>query len=688
MRRSLGLILALCCCTTAIARADEGYWTFDNFPSAKVQAAYGFAPTRPWLDHVQRSTLRIAEGCSASFVSPEGLVMTNHHCAVGCVEALSRPGNDYVTSGFYAPRLEDEMRCPGFEIDQLISIQNVSDRVASALAGKTGAAANSARDAIRAQLQASCGNDPAVLCEFVSLYHGGVYDLYHYRRFSDVRLVFAPEFAVAQFGGDPDNFEFPRYDYDVSFVRVYAGGKPFQTPDYLRWNFKGAAAGDLVFAAGNPGFSEREDTISQVRVDRDVEHPAIIPGLAEYRGLVTRFRSESPARAVEGKETLFFVENALKETRGEQGALLDPDFFNALVTKETTLLQAVAARPELERRYGDAWTLLDGVEARRAALESADGPARGFFTQFGLLGDAVQLVRAASERTKPNAARLPGYTDQDLVGLAAQLEAPIPVFKDLETLNLSFFFSDLLSSLGPDSAITQKLLGKNSPGALAQELVSGTKLDDPAVRRALFTGGEPAIAASTDPLIVYARRIDPTLRAIDRQYRTDVTAPERAQTERIAHARFAITGTSVYPDATFTLRLSYGTIKGFPNGAGIDVPPFTTIGGLFNHATGHEPFALPQKWLDAKPQLDPNTPMNFATTNDVLGGNSGSPVIDRNAEIVGIVFDGNIFSLGGTYGYDPVRNRTVALDARAILAGLRTVYHADRITDEIAAANR
>jgi hypothetical protein len=683
---ALAVALLLLC--QGPARADGGMWTFDNFPSQKVARQYGFGPDQAWLDHVRKSSLRIAQGCSASFISPTGLVMTNHHCVVECVEQVSSQDHDYVTNGFSAAGIEQEKKCPAFELDQLVEIKDVTADIRAAVGDKTGAEANAALRAAQAKLQQSCGSDPATRCDVVSLYHGGVYDLYHYKRYDDVRLVFAPEFAVGQFGGDPDNFNFPRYDFDIGILRAYENGKPASSPDYLRWSPAGSKAGELVFTSGNPGGTDREFTMSQLYYLRDHQFPHEMPQLAEYRGLLEAFATRGPAQERESHEDLFFVENAFKEQLGEDDALLDPQFMQTKIDEENKLRAAVAANPALEKQYGTAWDDMTKVMALRAKLDQQYQATNSFFFQQGLLGDAITLVRAAAERTKPNGERLPEFTDQALVGTQQYLFAPIPVFKDLQEMNLAYALTAIRRELGADDPYVHELLGAESPEQLAHRLVSTTKLDDPAVRKALYDGGQAAIDKSDDPMIVFARKIDPTLRANRKQYETEVQAPLRAASERIAKARFAAYGTTIDPDATFTARVSFGTVKGFTNARGQEVKPYTTMAGLFERASGAPPFKLPETWLNAKPSLDLATPMNLSSDNDVVGGNSGSPLINKNAQVVGLIFDGNIFSLGGTYGFDDATNRSVSLDSRAILEGLRKVYHLDRIVSEIQAAQK
>ena len=667
------------CLSNAPARADEGFWTFDKFPSVEVGAAYGFAPDAAFLDHVRKSTARIAGGCSSSFVSPHGLVMTNHHCAVGCVLQISDASHDFVTDGFTATRAEDERPCPGFELDRLDATEDVTARVEASTAGKTGQAAVDAAAAVSAEIQKGCGDDPAVRCDVVTLYGGGRYDLYRYHRYRDVRLAFAPEYAIAQFGGDPDNFNFPRFDLDVAFLRAYENGAPAVTPDYLAWSAHGAAAGAPAFTIGDPGPTERDRSVAELAYERRTELPAQIPLLAQLRGEITQFRERGAEQAREARTLLQGIENSYKRGIGRQQALEDPAVFDAKAAREAKLRafspDAVAALDELAT-----------LQATRARLEPRLGSANLPFGR-SLLGTALRLVRAAAERARPNADRLPEYTDSALVGLVPQLESKAPVYADLETLNLSFAFTHLREDLGADDPFVRSALGAEAPSELAARLVTTTTLADPAVRAALYDGGAAAIAASADPMIRFAVRLDPALRAMRRAEEAAVVGPERVASERVAKARFAAFGTSVYPDASFSPRVSYGAVKGFPAVSG-PVAPFTTVAGLYARATGAVPFALPQRWLGARAALDPSTPFDFTTTNDIVGGNSGSPVVDRDAHVVGLAFDGNIYSLGGYYGYDGARNRTIAVDSRILTVALRDVYRATRLASEIAAAAR
>ena len=683
----LAVLVMVCVVLTQSLWADEGMWTFDNFPSKTVGAKYGFTPSQAWLDHVRLASLRIAGGCSASFISPNGLVMTNHHCVIECIEELSSAKENLSENGFAAKTAAEERKCPAFELDQLVEIRDVTADMESATSGKTGDAANKAMRAKEAELQQGCGNDPGVRCDVVSLYHGGIYDLYRYKRYTDVRLVFAPEFGVAQFGGDPDNFNFPRFDFDIGVVRAYENGKPAATPDYFKWSADGSRDGDLVFVAGNPGGTSRELTMSQLDYLRNTSLPLVLNEYSEYRGLLEEFSARGAEQEREAKENLFIIENSYKAIFGRQGALLDPQFMAEKEQEEKKLRAAVAADPKLSA-YASAWDEIAEVQKVRTHLFHRASIVNSRFLRDGLMEYAVMLVRAAAERGKPNAERLPEYRDQALVHVQDVISSRVPIYKDLEELNIAFFLTLVRRDIGTDDPFVKKVLGKESPEELAHRLVTGTHLEDAKVREQLYNGGAGATAASDDPLIKFIASINDELLAVRKDYETRVDAPTRAAAEKIAKARFSIYGTSVDPDATFTPRLSYGAVKGFEDEEGKFVTPYTTMGGLFERATGAPPYKLPSTWLNAKTSLNLSTQMNVSTTNDIIGGNSGSPLFNKDAQIVGLIFDGNIFSLGGDYGYDAKQNRAVAVDSRALLEAMKKVYHLDRVVEEIEAGRK
>ncbi len=675
------LLVAALVAAPLLAAADEGMWTFDAFPSDQVEPKYGFRPSQPWLDHVRLASARLAGGCSASFVSENGLVMTNHHCAHECIAQLSTAQKDLVKSGFYAKAPEDEARCPTIEVNQLVQITDVTGRVRAATKGREGAAFSKALKAEEARIEKECATSADVRCDVVELYQGGVYDLYRYRRFQDVRLVFAPEFAVAFFGGDPDNFMFPRYDLDVSFLRVYENGKPARMKDFFRWSARGADARELTFVSGNPGGTDRALTVAELDFQRSVALPDRLNRVAELRGLLTGFQLLGPEQKRISNAYLFYAENSFKALRGRYLALQDRAFFRSLVAKEEALKARIAKQPEQAKTALPAFDAIAKAEDRLGEIRDAYGALEGGFSGE-LFRRARALARGGVERQKPNEDRLKEFRDSNLPALTQDLFSAAPIYPDFERLLLGFSLTKIRERLGPDHPAVKKLLGKESPAEVAERVVNGTRLRDVAVRKQLWDGGEKAVAASSDPLVALARIIDPDARAARKVYEDEVESVVKKSHERIAEARFAAQGRSTYPDATFTLRLSYGAVEGWKEGDHL-VAPFTTVAGLYERATGQDPFALPETWIAAKGKLDPQTRFNFVTTNDIIGGNSGSPVVNKNAEIVGLVFDGNIHSLGGDYGFDPALNRAVAVTSSAIIEALTKVYRADRVVEEL-----
>jgi len=668
--------LSLSLAVSGAARAEEGMWTFDHFPGAAVKAAYGVTIDRAWLDRVQKASVRLTSGCSASVVSPQGLVLTNHHCVVECVQDISTPQVDYVKDGFTASSRREERKCPGVQAEILESITDVTAKVKAATVAATPAGAfTRARDAATGAIEvAACAKSPQHRCQVVSLYRGGQYKLYRYRKYSDVRLVFAPEFQTAFFGGDPDNFNFPRYNLDSAFIRLYENDTAIASPDHLRWSAAAPAAGAPVFVAGNPGGTDRLLTVAQLETQRDLVLPVGQLQRAELRGRLIRFSQESAEHKRIATDPLFGVENSFKVFYGRQFVLNDSAFMQSKRDAEADLRAKVAADPKLAARIGDPWGEI--AEAQKAygdlylpyrQLESAP------VTYSDLMRYARVLVRAAQERAKPAAERLPEYNEAALPLMQKTLLDAAPLDPELEELYLAFWLSKTREYLTTDDPAVKALLGAESPEALAGRLVSGSRLGDAAVRKALWEGGLPAIQNSADPMIRFALAADPGARSARSQWEARVSGVIDRSAERVAEAQFAAYGDSVYPDATFTLRLSYGKVAGWTH-RGRTVEPFTTFAGLYERATGSEPYQLAPRWLAAKDRLDPATVFNIATTNDIIGGNSGSPLIDARGRVVGAVFDGNIHSLGGDYGYDGALNRTIAVSTASITEALRTVY--------------
>jgi hypothetical protein len=670
--------------TAPVVRADEGMWTFDNFPKTAVQKAYGFEPDQAWLDHVRLSSVRLALGCSGSFVSPDGLVMTNHHCARRCIQDLSTPTHDFTAQGFYAKTQPEERTCPRMEVNQLISIQDVTARVQKVTAGLSGKAFNDAQKAEFSRIEKECHTSESLRCEVVTLYRGGIYDLYTYKRWNkDVRLVFAPEESIAFFGGDPDNFNFPRYDLDVSFLRVYQDGKPLQTPDYFRWSEAGPREGELTFVSGNPGSTSRLSTVAQLAALRDVFIPLKLERLAELRGWVGQYQKRGPEARRTSRHELFGVENSYKAWFGRRDALVDPAFFASRVKSEQALRDRVAKDPRMAQAYGGAWDAIAKATEVEIKLERETTWIRSENKYYSdLFGIARNLVWGTAETKKPNGERYREFSDARLPLTKLITFSKAPIYADLEVELFTQGLTKMREELGVEHPYVRKVLGKESPRQLATRVIRGTKLSDVKVRHALWDGGPAAVAASTDPLIQLVRRMDEDMRAARKRYEDEVESVLKKNHELIAKARFELEGTSAYPDATFTPRLSYGSVKGWTRQDGVEVKPFTEMGGAFTRATGVEPFDLPPTWLKAKDRLTLSTPFNYTTSNDIIGGNSGSPVLNQKAEIVGLVFDGNLPSLGGDYGFDPRNNRTVAVDSRALVEALRVVYGADRLIRE------
>jgi hypothetical protein len=671
----LALIAGPALLLAVAARADEGMWTFDNFPSAAVKQKYNVDITPAWLDRVRGAAVRLSSGCSASVVSASGLVLTNHHCVRDCVQSLSTAQVNYIEDGFQATRRPDEKLCPGMQAEILTRISDVSERITRVGAGKTGQDFVRARDGeIAAVEKEGCvGREAQFRCQVITLYQGGQYKLYEYRKYSDVRLVAAPEAQAAFFGGDPDNFNFPRYDLDFSFVRLYENNQPMATPVHLNWRSSAPRDGEPVFVAGNPGTTQRLLTAEQLEALRDKALPTTLLFYSELRGRLIRYSSESAENRRTAEDLLFGIENSFKALSGQQKALVDPALITAKRKADAELKARIAADPKLAADIGDPWGEIATAQTSYRALydQYTMQESRGGF-RSELFSYARALVRAAEERAKPNTERLPGYTDSQLALLEKQVLDPAPVYPALEQAALEFWLSKLREYLTADSPATKIFLGKDSPEQLSARLAK-SGLGDPALRRRLWEGGAAAIKASNDPLIQYVLATDAASRAVRKEWETRVTGPVDRAAQRIARARFAIYGTSAYPDATFSLRLSYGKVAGWTNN-GVPVTPFTRFAGLWERATGQFPFNLPKRWEAGQSKVNGDTVFNFTSDNDIIGGNSGSPVIDASGAVVGLIFDGNIDSLGGAFGFDPAVNRAVSVATSSITEALEKMY--------------
>ena len=682
--RGLTAALALAVLSPLAARADEGLWTFDNFPAAKVKAAYGVDITPEWLAKVQAASVRLtSEGCSASLVSGSGLMLTNDHCVVDCAQDAEPSGADYRRDGFLAATQADERRCPGMNADILIGVSDVTPKMQGAGAGLSGLDLIKARNAASGALASdACGSDPRWHCEVVALYHGGQFKLYRYRRYTDVRLVFSPGDRAAFFGGDPDNFNYPRYDLDCGFLRLYEDGEPAATPAHLKFEPVPPVVGEPVFTSGDPGGTFRDDTVSQVVFDRDLAQSLEMTSLSELRGRVIGFGESAPENKRIADDYLESLENDYKVSFGRFFALADEGFMARKRAEEADLKARAIAK--LGPSLGDPWA--DMTAAQEAARRLF---VREMVVEWGppdsvLFVYARDLVRAAEERSKPSAARLPEFADNELSSREQEVLGQHDIEPKLKRIEMEFWLSKAREYLGADDPDVRLLLGRESPEGLADRLVGGTRLADPAFRKALWDGGLAAVQSTDDPLIQFVLKTDPAARRIREAYEAQVLGPEEKASEAIARARFAVLGDSVYPDGTFTLRLSYGAVQGW-TWQGEAVTPVTTFGGLYRRATGQPPYDLDPRWVAAQGQLNPGTVFNFVTTNDIIGGNSGSPLLNAKGEVIGTAFDGNLQSLGGDYGYDAAVNRTVVLSSAAIAEALKTIYHADALLAELEA---
>jgi hypothetical protein len=679
------VVAALAWSAAPAAFADEGMWTFDNFPAERVRQAYGFAPDQAWLDRVRAGSARLEGGCSGAIVSAEGLVQTNHHCVVDCVQNLSSAGADLVTTGFRARTRAEERRCPGAAVQVLDAISDVTQQIEAATAGIGAEGFSRARDAEIARLESACRSGVANRrCQVVTLYQGGQYKLYAYTRYDDVRLVFAPELSAAFFGGDPDNFNFPRYCFDIAYLRLYADGRPVATPNPLRWRTTPLSDGELTFVSGNPGSTSRLLTEAQLAFQRDHFLPWRLATLSELRGRLLTFAAEGPEQARIASDTLFGVENSFKAFTGRRLALVSAQ-GDALVSRaEADLRGRVQRNRASAREAGGAWDeIAQATQTYRGfylAHQYAEVRAGGGSELFAW---ARHIVRGAAERAKPNAERLPAYADARLPSLEAGLFAETPVEPALEQMLLQFWLEKMREYMTADDPLVRRALGRESPEGLSARLVVGTRLADPAERRRLWEGGAAAIAASEDPLIVFVRSWDDDARALRTRYAQEVEGPIARAQERVARARFRAFGDATYPDATFTLRLSYGRVAGWTEPGGRAIAPFTRVAGLYDRATGAAPYQLAPSWAQARARLDGETIFNVSTTNDIIGGNSGSPLLDREGRVVGAAFDGNIHSLGGEYFFDADLNRTISVAVTAIESALVNVYGMEALAREL-----
>jgi hypothetical protein len=680
----LGLLCALRLTAPPRAAGDEGMWTFDNPPLKILKEKYGFTMTREWLDHVRLASVRFNDGGSGSFVSSTGLVLTNHHVALGQLQKVSTPQKNYVRDGFFARTRAEEMKAPDLELNVLVALEDVTARVQQAVRpGMSGQEALKARKAEIARIEKESLDATGLRSDVVTLYAGGEYWLYRYKKYTDVRLVFAPEQQIAFFGGDPDNFTYPRYDLDFALFRVYEDGKPVESRHYLKWNPKGAAAGELVFVSGHPGSTERLSTVAELERERDHNLPAVIRVLERRLGVLKRYAAQGPEQERQAANQIFGIENSLKAYRGMYNGLLDKSLMAKKQNEESEFRRLVAARPDLERLYGSAWDELE--QAARKSIEKKKELMFRSLRGSRLASLALNLVLYTAEVQKPDGERLDGFHDAQLESLRFRLFSPAPVYPQLEAALLGDSLQESLEELGPEDPFVRAALGGRAPADVAREAIEGTRLAEPAARKALVEGGPAAVAASQDPLVGLARRIDPLVREMRKWEEDNLQSVQVSAGEKLGKARFALYGKTAYPDATFTLRLAFGTVKGYPMN-GTQAPPRTTFYGLYDRAYSFDlkpPYDLPERFLRLKDRLELTTPLNFVSTCDIIGGNSGSPVINTRGELVGLIFDGNIESLVGNYVYYEETNRAVSVHAGAIIEALRKLYDASSLADEL-----
>jgi hypothetical protein len=664
-------------------RADEGMWTFDSPPTKQLQERYNYTLTPQWLEHVRLSSVRLNDGGSGSFVSPNGLLLTNHHVARGQLQKNSTAQRDYMKTGFYAATAADEMKSPDLEVNVLVSMEDVTQRVQDGLKGAKSAEDEFAkRKDVIAAIERDSLEKTGFRSDVVTLYQGGEYWLYRYKKYTDVRLVFAPEQQIAFYGGDPDNFTYPRYDLDMALFRVYENGLPIHSENYLKWNPKGAVDQELVFVSGHPGSTSRLDTLAQLEVERDIYEPATLKILNNRRDSLLKYSTTSPEAARQAGSTIFGLENSLKAYGGRLKGLQDLNVMNAKRGDEAAFKAKVMANPQWRAAYGKAWDQIAAAE-KKSQSRFKEQYFHGLYSQYANL--AQQIVQYVVEIKKPDGRRLAGYHEAQLDSLKLALFSPAPIYPEMEIARITGALELDLAEAGPNDPWVKLVLDGKSPHDAAETLVRGTKLGDSEFRKKLIEAGESAVASSDDSMIVLARKLDPMRRELIQWTEDNVESVVQRAGEQLGKARFAAFGKTTYPDATFTLRLSYGKLDGYSMNGTI-APPVTTLYGLYDRSASFgnkPPFDLPERWVNAKSKLDLAAPINFVTTNDIIGGNSGSPVINGAGEIVGLIFDGNIESLVGDFVYEGRTNRAVAVHTAAMTEALQKLYGAEKLVDEL-----
>jgi hypothetical protein len=691
--RNLGrlflLALGVLVLVTPPTPADEGMWTFNSLPLAQLKAKYGFEPSKAWIEHLRSSAVRFNSGGSGSFVSPDGLVMTNHHVGADTLQKISTKEKDYYKEGFNAKTRDEEVKAPDLELNVLAGIEDVTDRVNAKVASDMDdAAAAKARRQAMATIEKESQDKTGLRSDVITLYQGGQYHLYTFKKYTDVRLVFAPEFDIAFFGGDPDNFEYPRYDLDVCFFRAYEYGKPAKVEHYLKWSPAGSKDGDLVFVAGHPGRTNRLNTLAHLEYLRDTQFPFILEFLRNRVAHRIAYGKTGEEQARQAKEDLFFFQNSRKARVGGLEGLKNRSFMEQKERRHRVVRDEIEADPVRRKRYAGAWNkIAESTKIAARILKAHDFLERGFAFDSDLFQIARTLVRLAEEDPKPNAERLREYGDAGRASLEQRLYSTAPIYQEYEKAKLANALAFWKQVMGAEDPIVQRVLRGRDPEKVADELVDGSRLADTAVRKKMADGGTRAISASDDTMIKLALAVDADARAIRKEREDKVDGVQTSQYALIAKALFETQGTSTYPDATFTLRLAFGTVKGYEV-SGRKIAPYTTMGGAFLHAAEHgnqPPYELPPSWVKAKAEgrMKLDTPLNFVSTADIIGGNSGSPVVNRDNEVVGLIFDGNIQSLVLDFGYEDRYARALSVDSRAIAEALRSIYRADDLVKEL-----
>ena len=676
---TLSLAIILGCALLSPTRADEGMWLLDDLPKELLEEQHGFVPSGEWAEHVMLSSLRFSSGGSASFVSSNGLVLTNHHVAADTLHKVSTPENNYYENGFLARTLEEEIKAPDLEVNQLVSIEDVTDKINAAVTEEMDAnEAYKARQAAMAEVEKESLEETGLRSDVITLYGGAKYHLYRFKRYTDVRLVWAPEGDMAFFGGDADNFEYPRYCLDATLLRVYDDGKPANVEHFLKWSEGGPAEGELILVSGNPGNTQRNTTLAGIKNLRDHFLPDYLNYLARMEVALQQYTNESPENFRRGNDDLFGIQNSRKAITGMLQGLQTPEFIERKEAAENELRSKLQNDPELAH-FDDAWNQIAEADEERVELI---GMIPDFRDRYSTI--AKHLVLIASEDKKPSGDRLREYRESNRQSLELELFSPAPVYDDLEIAKFATELAMFVEDRGGDDPLVQKILAGKNPRERAAELISGSDLNKVEVRRELAEGGEEAIIASNDPLIQLFREIEPEYRSL-RETLDELDELRRQGYAQIDDAKVALEGTSGYPDATFTLRLSLGVVEGYEEN-GEQIPPWTTMGGAFVHEKAHEakePWELPESWHEARDEIDPSTPLNFVSTADIIGGNSGSPVINKEGELVGLIFDSNIQGLTASYFYDDKVARAISVHSSVIRHALDKIYGAPELAGQL-----